>query len=363
MFISGDSAVIKRIKFHLKAISYSIKEINKPVTPFVGYSNNQNLGDEILFRIAQRYLSPVHVLDDYHTRGHYLSLFRRRSWLLGGGTLLFDTAVLRQCEQLIRMGLPFISFGTGSRPLPEDLVLRNRWKVVLNHATLLGVRGTYSEQFLNELGFGAEVIGDPGSIVNLDQAAPSPAEDYILLNLRMIPGRENPTSAYERLYEYDLSVLNMLKPIVTKLHQDGLRIKLYIASPFEMSQATIWRQSLPEVPIEQIVYQGSFEDFCALARGARLTITMRLHPAIFSAALGVPSLMLERRPKYHDALSVVSGQMELIEPLEAPLDYVLERAHDMANEPSARRQERFNNIRAVAVKQREYFERIRSLLK
>ena len=89
---------------------------------------------------------------------------------------------------------------------------------------------------------------------------------------------------------------------------------------------------------------------------------MRMHPAIFACAWGVPSIVLERRAKYEDALSVVPGEFQILDPIETPFEQILAASEALLHELAERRRQRFDTVRKVTEIQKTYCHRITQTL-
>ena len=352
--------MINRIRLHAKAISLAFDDWRSNSLPYVGVPHNGNVGDEELFRIAQRAIVTPNLATEPKKRGRYVRLSVMGSsghYMIGGGSLIFGPHLLKQCERLNQYGGSPILIGTGCTNFPEDPAMQQRWANVLRSSPLLGVRGQYSKACLQRLGVEAEIVGDFGYWLNLDlEKARTPA-DYVVINARSIASKLIP-----ELGQRDAHIREQLIPVVEHLSKRNIPIVVisaYISADHKAVEE--WVATLP-CDVKLVLYQGDFTEMAELLQKARALVTMRMHPGIFAAAYGTPAIMLDNRAKYDDSLSPVPRAATLLDPDTLNSQLLIQHLEAALAESMAQRQARFDEVRQLALRQQAYSQRIRQLL-
>ncbi|OQZ00515.1 MAG: hypothetical protein B6D41_00020 [Chloroflexi bacterium UTCFX4] len=353
MFVS----FIKSIHSLTSRVSYLTNYRNSSV-PYIGLATNGNLGDEYLYHLACRYLRRNL---EYRFPSRNIS-FKIAFWnanqqyVFGGGSLLFDNGELRKLERLYLMGMHLTLWGTGSRDLPEDNDQRRRWASILRSAIITGVRGHITAQSLRVIGIESEIVGDMGFLINLEAQKVCNPTDVVLINPRLIPERN------KIIHVQDLSRLAALADIITKLYAQGLEIIIYIADKQDSKSLGYWLNTLA-VPVRVFAYDGKIDTFLNLISTARAMISMKMHPGLFAIALGVPTLFLESRSKYYDALSCLPESGQVADITEYSSHELGRISLGWANEHFSVRSTRFAQARKLAIQQQTFCKKVESSLK
>lgn len=328
------------------------------MTPYLGYTHNGNMGDEVLAQLSKRYLSPLRLISDYSSRGRFLKLSLTKSngyYIFGGGSILFDQGFLPKAERLNQNGLTPVLWGTGSRELINEFMVQSRWKQVLQNS--IGyVRGKHTLESIQQLGLDANVIGDMGFLVNLDQEAEEFPENYVVLVPRLIPSRNN------YLHSLDVQRLEMMKAIIIDLKFRGFDVVIYLPCSEDQEELLIWTQAISKfVRIES--YNGSVNPFLNLVSKANAVISMRLHPGLFAYALGIPTLFLESRKKYYDAFSILQNKPLFVDAVSSRSNRIFEAVENLIYESSEWRTKRFWHVNEICHKLLDANAKISSLIR
>ena len=352
--------MFNRINAHRQAFSLAVTDWHHHRLPYIGVPHNGNVGDEELFRIAQRYLGVEQFATEPQKRGRYVWLTLKgvsNHFVIGGGSLIFSRQLLGQCERLIHLGGRPILIGTGCTDFPDSQADQKRWATVLHHAELRGVRGKYSQQCFARLGLQANIVGDFGYLVNLDLAtAPAPA-DYVVINIRNIRSHNKPELGHR-----DAQIRQLFQPVMAYLAAHNIPVVVasaYISADHQTARE--WAAQF-DTPLRLVLYDGTYEPFADVLQNARAVITMRMHPGIFAAAYGTPTIMLDNRSKYFDSISPVPNVITLLDPETVTEAQLLQQLEEMLAEPFVNRQHRFQTVQQLAQTQADYCLQIKSHL-
>ncbi len=348
------------INVYPQIIRNAIDDLLHRAVPYVAYPNNGNLGDEVLYHLASSHILTGNRLVPFsrfdHRSAKASAFIAKRLFILGGGTLLFEKQIERLFARLISAGAHPLLFGTGSRDIPTDEQLLESWVAVLKAAPLRGVRGYQTQKELHKLGIESEVVGDMAFLTNLDISQPVEPEDYVVLSIRF-------TKQTSDLYQSDMDRYAMLPRLVAALKDLGYKVILYSTATSEHeANEKFMHESLGGIVDGLVKYDGTLESFKHLVTKAKALITMRMHPAIFACSWGVPSIALERRSKYEDALSVVPNEFQILDPRETTFEQLLAASESLINESYARRKQRFDTVRKLTEVQKDYCHRISQTL-
>ncbi|MBL7860724.1 MAG: polysaccharide pyruvyl transferase family protein [Cyclobacteriaceae bacterium] len=349
--------IFNSVKLNTNLLVRSLQDYVWGTVPYMGYPANSNLGDVELFNLAKKYLPFKSFSSTIPDRGRYVKLAaaRHHYFLVGGGTLMFSEDILRKCEIMIQNGSVPIFMGTGVGDLPKNESLVNRWINILKQSPVRAVRGTYSFETLKKLGVESSICGDLGYLLNLEFETPVPDQGYIVI----VPRSIRP-SAYH-LFSEDFEIRKKLEVLIDNLLSKGIKVIVYAVSEDDYPVTRGWIASRKSL-VEYREYANNFNEFNRVLSQARVLVSMRMHPGIFSLSMGVLPIELDNRVKYTDSFSLFNNDgglkmVDLIDPSSiaatALVDRVLEQ-YQAENQET--RRNRFDAVRPVAVKQKEFCE-------
>lgn len=309
---------------------------------YIGWLGHRNLGDEAMFEAAKR-LFDGHPLVNYSgaRKEKVLSavgLSGNRYFsrvILGGGTLI-NSGYSATVRTALESGLDLMTLGTGagSNGFSNDRVVDIReWAPLLKRFKRVGVRGPRSLRALEQLGVGtAEVVGDLALALTEEKPREIAADAYYALNAA-VPGADAPDFPTQ-------FVLDELRLTVKRLAQIGLR-PIPVAfcaqdvAPTKYVAGNFGESSIPVV--------ARHDEFFNLVGPCRFLVGVRLHSAVLSSCVGVPSLLVAYRDKGADFMESISMQNWLVDPYTAKCGELSDKALLLATNASELRNVTLNH--------------------
>ncbi|MGH7215023.1 MAG: polysaccharide pyruvyl transferase family protein [Tepidisphaeraceae bacterium] len=274
---------------------------------YIGGHGYQGLGDNAMFNAARRLLPDDEVitfdLPWHEQRLAKVGLAGRMffdSVILGGGTLInpmwHEKTRLALCQRL-----PVWALGTGVGSCgfqQEELVDLRAWRPLLADFTRIGVRGPRSKAALEAVGVGnVEVVGDLACTLAQDESPEPATPPRVAVNVS--GGQVYGQGEYERL--------NELEHALGQLVRQGWRVVWVALDPADVEPMSelMARMGLGHYPMPVLSTPAEF--FRAVGP-CTFTVAVRLHAAVLSACVGVPSLMLSYRDKCADFMDSMGLQ-------------------------------------------------------
>lgn len=299
---------------------------------YLGWIGHRNLGDEALFdalglAFAQR--ASLHpVADKQPSRLRRRRRRRSDAVLLGGGTLI-GGKTLNDLERV--QHLPLVVFGSGVLDPefwdqhPERGVDLKPWIPLLDDAPFLGVRGPMSAKVLADHGLpNVEVLGDPICHFVRDQAPWQPSGRRLGINIGTALGQQWGA-------EQDLCL--SLAKAVRSLAGTGWSIEFFVVWPDDIpaTRSVMERAGVASAPVH-MVYEDVHE-YMDLCSGLTAFIGTKLHAVAIAMCAGVPSAMVEYRPKCRDFMASIGALEWSIRLDKADTDWFIDMAERLALTP------------------------------
>jgi polysaccharide pyruvyl transferase WcaK-like protein len=291
---------------------------------YLGWVGYRNLGDEALYDALRKLFHPVRFIPctDDQTSYQLANAPERCFAILGGGTLLGERRSLSRLQRVMPLAKRTIVFGTGIEE-PSFWVGRNpqrydlaAWKPVLERCDYIGVRGPRSQSYLQQIGISSEIIGDPAC--RFVQPATKLPKENRHLGLNIGTGSSG-------MFSDDQTVLATLSLFAKKMLADGWRITLYVVWPKDLSitKAFAAEVGIPRSSIYR-VYRNPAK-FISAVRRHSLFVGFKLHSVVLSFCAGVPSFMIEYRPKCRDFMESIGAEDFVTRADQLSLDHLLSK--------------------------------------
>jgi hypothetical protein len=273
---------------------------------YVGWAGVGNVGDDALLESHellfpdQRFVSLPNLrrpaalrLVGWATRGRPFAAL-----CLGGGTLIGNGHFRATLEGALEVypGVPRFMLGTGVESEEFELGNRSgvraeleRWVPLLAGFDSVRVRGPRSAATLEGLGVRSDVVGDPALLLGELVAAVDTRPGLLGLNLGI---------ADDRWGEVEPLLASMASLGRVQLDRGGA-VRVLTASRKDVALATELARRIGG-EAELVVDALSPSSFMAAIRDCEVVVAEKLNAVVLAAAVGVPAVALEYRPKCRD---------------------------------------------------------------
>ncbi|MCY9514871.1 polysaccharide pyruvyl transferase family protein [Paenibacillus apiarius] len=280
---------------------------------YLGWIGFNNLGDEWMWamfeQMAKLHLSPEKYKVIPSMPGVDLKdLSGYDTVVMGGGSLLIPGYLdilheaVRQEKRVIIWGSghdrlnPF-SFGAGEPAESKEFSVKVQ--EVVDHAAFCGVRGPWTFEYMRQMGVSMDrvtVSGDPAMLASppaSDANGKETSERWIGINWG---------TSYNRIYGKDEAyVEKQLASAASFLIEEGYKLYLY---PVWGPDREACKRLYDKIAVsDKVVYDAethAYEHYLQLMKRFDLTINLKLHANVLSAAADVPFICLGYRFKSFD---------------------------------------------------------------
>ena len=301
------------IALHRSGLPHNVRRsiglVTGPVPPvgYLGFSGRGNAGDDSILVAHQRSLDGVPLamlpLEWDRQALSLLGRVRRRPLhagvLVGGGTLVGRSPWRLRLERALEAGAGPLAFtGVGvedpsfvgaSRHTDEDELLR--WAGVLDSASHLTVRGPRSAELLHGIGIEAPVVSDTALLLG-----PEVRDDSVVRPKLLGINIADPEDQY---LETRSRVFDECVPALRKLQASGWTVRLL---PFDRKDLVVAKRARRALE-DGTEIMSRFSDVDALLRSIAecdVLVGQRLHSVVLAAAVAVPAVAIDYRPKCRD---------------------------------------------------------------
>jgi hypothetical protein len=299
---------------------------------YLGFAGRGNAGDDAILLAHRRSLPTLDLgllpLEWERETLALLGRIRRRRLhagvLVGGGTVVGREAWRRRLE-LAQRGCPgpvlFTGVGVedpafqGERPHSSDDEL-SRWAEILGAAAHLTVRGPLSAQLLRDLGIEAPQVSDPALLLGPDRPWGASVRPK-LLGLNIADPEDQYRGTGSRVFDACAGA-------VRTLLRSGWSVRLLAFTRSDLILARAFRQALDG----RVQIFPGFLDVDGLLSAIEqcdVLVGQRLHAVVLAAAVAVPALAVDYRPKCRDfQLSIGRGDWT-VSTLDVSAELVVDR--------------------------------------
>ncbi len=322
------------IRKTLKYSRYILSRRRKCV--YIGWLGCGNWGDEVLFEVISNKLKPYALVipsESVHKINRIIKLkINLKCILLGGGTLINNLGFyedLKKYMALFPENCPLVVLGTGVRSVDfwkkyEKEEMFASWIEILKHAKLVGVRGPLSQNYLEQFGIRAIMVGDPALFLSLQGLYKKPREKRLLVNIGKTYGKL--WGSEERFYAVLLKTLK-------KMAKNGWIIDFYsvwFRDDDVMMRFIEFLVSLcKRKPMLYKAYKVDSKRAIEFIKNYDLFMGEKLHAVIAAHSSYTPALIFEYRPKCLDYALSVGMEKYCISTNEVSMDRVIDLAEKL----------------------------------
>jgi polysaccharide pyruvyl transferase WcaK-like protein len=327
------------------------------VTPvgYLGFAGRGNAGDDAILLGHERALAPLRLgLLPLEREGQTFSVLSRvrrrplfRGVLVGGGTLLGRSPWRRRLERaLAAQSGPLAITGAGVED-PEFIGTRShtnrdelaRWAEVLQGAAHLTVRGPRSAELLREVGIEAPVVSDTALLLAPDRVQVERVRPR-LLGVNVADPEDQYAGTGSRASDACVAALRTLIA-------SGWAVRLLAFDRKDLVVAEELRNALDgRAEVRRFAELDALLD--AIAE-CDVLIGQRLHSVVLAAAVAVPALAIDYRPKCRDfQLSIGRGEWSV-----STLDISAQRILDDVSALHEHREQHAQEIHTHVLRARE----------
>ena len=287
-----------------------------PPIAYLGFNRRGNAGDDAIFLAHERSLPGARLaplpLEFERATLALLGRARRRPLhagiLVGGGTVVGRPQWRERLQLGVRAQAGPVAFtGVGIED-PEFEGARQhadagelaRWAELLGGAAHLSVRGPRSAELLRDIGIEAPVVSDPALLLGPD----APTADRVrpkLLGVNVADPEDQYAGTGSR-------VLDAATEALRDLQRSGWSVRLLAFDRKDLELARALGRAL-DGRAEVVAGHADVDGLLGAIAECDVLVGQRLHGVVFAAAMGVPALAIDYRPKCRDfQLSIGRGE-------------------------------------------------------
>ena len=329
---------VEAIALHDSGLPHNVRRaiglVSGPVPPvgYLGFAGRGNAGDDSILLAHQRSLDGIPLamlpLEWDQQALSLLGRVRRRPLhagvLVGGGTLVGRYPWRRRLERALEAGAGPLAFtGVGvedpsfvgaRRHTDADELLR--WRDVLDRASHLTVRGPRSAELLHDIGIEAPVVSDTALLLGPDERDDSVVRPK-LLGINIADPEDQYLATGSR-------VLDECVPALRKLQASGWTVRLL---PFDRKDLVVAQRARRALDGRTEI-MSRFSDVDALRHSIAecdVLVGQRLHSVVLAAAVAVPAVAVDYRPKCRDFQLSIGRQDWTVSTLDITTSGMLDR--------------------------------------
>jgi hypothetical protein len=272
---------------------------------YVGFYPCENLGDVAVYEAVQALLRPSPTVAPPRVKSRLAQRIvdkrPKEVALLGGGTLVGASDYLARFRAARTNAPVAAALGTGvldpdfPDDYPEGEAVLQAWARELSSCDFVGVRGDRSLQLLADYGVEARVTGDPVfAYADTDRWDP---QGGLGVNVGGSKGR---TWGDESDYLAEIS------RYLAEFKSAGLKPEFFVVWPEDLAATAIVRSAsgLEDAPVHR--YYLDAERYLERVQTMEAFVGIKLHATALALCAGVPSIMLEYRPKCRELMESLS---------------------------------------------------------
>jgi len=303
---------------------------------YVGWTGHENLGDEMLYQAYQQLFPEYHVLPFISLRSSRRDTYRKvtgrdifAAGCLGGGTLInrskkrleIFSGLLDECPVCFCLGtgVSNVGFWEG-RAVWEDQL--TAWVDRLKQCQFVGVRGPIGAAALREAGLeDVEVVGDSALIFARESYAP--CEENVL--------GVNVGTALGNVWGTEEQMVEKIALACKALRSKGWKILFLCVWPQDMDSTHALAKRIGVADPQIHLITSDVKQALDVCGRCTAFIGMKLHSVVAAICAGVPSIMIEYRPKCRDFMASLGLEEYVIRSDNIEVDHLVSLSENLAS--------------------------------
>jgi hypothetical protein len=269
---------------------------------YIGWLGFRNLGDEVLFEVAERCMAPMPMSWMWEPSspliGKLLKHKRHACTVLGGGTQIGDPSPLDWFKDRLAQSDTGAVFGAGVDPSLEGPIPAwlEAWGDVLRRLPYVGVRGPESAATLARVGVKAENLGDPVCWFSSPVEFWQPQEKVLGLNVG---------HSYGHMFGSEDVIQKNFITYAKTMRERGWRIEFFCVWPDDLNVTQrVASEAGIAAPVIHCIYESA-DDYLQAVRRMKVFTGIKLHAVAMAMCANVPALMVGYRAKCREFMSTI----------------------------------------------------------
>jgi len=303
---------------------------------YVGWTGHENLGDEMLYQAYQRLFPEYHVLPFISLRSSRRDTYRKltgrdifAAGCLGGGTLINRSrkrlqtfsGLLDECPVCFCLGTGVANAGFWEgRAVWEDLL--TAWVDRLKQCQFVGVRGPIGAAVLKQAGLeDVHVVGD-SALIFAEESYATCEENVLGVNVG---------TALGNVWGTEEQMIERIALACRALQSKGWKILFLCVWPDDMdgTRALAKRIGIADPRIHLIT--SDVKQALDVCGRCTTFIGMKLHSVVAAICAGVPSIMIEYRPKCRDFMASLDLEEYVVRSDGIEVDHLVSLSENLAS--------------------------------
>jgi polysaccharide pyruvyl transferase WcaK-like protein len=296
--------LLPKVRGKWAAASQVINYLRQPSSSshYTGWLGYGNLGDELMLDVVARCFPTEKFVwhRDFGSRIVTKAIGSKHHNLamLGGGTQIGETSPMLHFKKALARSRSGLVFGTGVTPSvdgPVPLWLK-QWAQVLAPLPFVGVRGEESAATLRRVGVNAQIIGDLVFFLAKQKGFWRPQPKLVGLNIGQ---------SYGQMYGDESQIQSVVVQFIQRMVADGNEVEFFCVWPEDL--AVTLRVAGQAGVINPTVHKHYHDAHAFMASVKHMTsfVGIKLHAVALALCAGVPSIMIEYRPKCRELMKTL----------------------------------------------------------
>ncbi len=303
---------------------------------YVGWTGHKNLGDEMLYQAYQRLFPDYHVLPFISLRSSRRDTYRKitgrdifAAGCLGGGTLInrskkrlaMFSELLDECPVCFCLGTGVANAGfwEGRGDWQDQL---SAWVDRLKQCQFVGVRGPLGAAVLKQAGLeDVEVVGD-SALIFAEESYATCEENVLGVNVG---------TALGNVWGTEDGMVERIALACKALRSKGWKILFLCVWPDDMDSTRALAKQIGIADPQIHLITSDVKRALDVCRRCTTFIGMKLHSVVAAICAGVPSIMIEYRPKCRDFMASMGLEEYVVRSDSIEVDHLVSLSESLAS--------------------------------